>query len=70
MDVARDVIELFSVKDPDRARLLAGKLDRLNAERQEEERRILLASKSGSRAILRCARLTASWWMARAGIAA
>jgi single-stranded-DNA-specific exonuclease len=41
MDVARDVIELFSVKDHDRARLLAGKLDRLNAERQEEERRIL-----------------------------
>ena len=41
MDVARDVIELFSVRDPDRARLLAGKLDRLNAERQEEERRIL-----------------------------
>jgi single-stranded-DNA-specific exonuclease len=43
MDVAQDVIELFSVKDTDRARLLAGKLDRLNAERQEEERRILLA---------------------------
>ncbi len=43
MDVARDVIELFSVKDPDRARLLAGKLDRLNSERQEEERRILLS---------------------------
>ena len=43
MDIARDVIELFSVKDPDRARLLAGKLDRLNAERQEEERRILRA---------------------------
>ncbi len=43
MDVARDVIELFSVKDSDRARLLAGKLDRLNAERQEEERRILRA---------------------------
>ncbi len=41
MDVARDVIELFSVKDADRARLLAGKLDRLNAERQEEERCIL-----------------------------
>jgi single-stranded-DNA-specific exonuclease len=41
MDIARDVIELFSVKDADRARLLAGKLDRLNAERQEEERRIL-----------------------------
>jgi single-stranded-DNA-specific exonuclease len=41
MDIARDVIELFSVKDSDRARLLAGKLDRLNVERQEEERRIL-----------------------------
>ena len=43
MDVARDVIELFSVKEIDRARLLAGKLDRLNAERQEEESRILQA---------------------------
>jgi single-stranded-DNA-specific exonuclease len=43
MDVARDVIELFSVKDADRARLLAAKLDRLNSERQEEERRILLS---------------------------
>ena len=43
MDVARDVIELFSVKDTERARLLAGKLDRLNAERQEEERRIVKA---------------------------
>ena len=41
MDVARDVIELFSVKDPARARELAAKLDRLNAERQEEERRIV-----------------------------
>src|SRR6202034_861967 len=43
MDIARDVIELFIVKDADRARLLARKLDRLNAERQEEERRILRA---------------------------
>ena len=43
MDVARDVIELFSVKDPVRARDLAAKLDRLNADRQEEERRILRA---------------------------
>ena len=43
MDVARDVIELFSVKDPSRARELAGKLDQLNSERQEEERRILRA---------------------------
>ena len=43
MDVARDVIELFSVKDPVRARELAAKLDYLNSDRQEEERRILRA---------------------------
>jgi len=43
MDVARDVIELFSVRDPARARELAAKLDQLNTERQEEERRILNA---------------------------
>jgi single-stranded-DNA-specific exonuclease len=43
MDVARDVIELFSVKDAARARELAAKLDHLNTERQEEERRILRA---------------------------
>jgi len=43
MDVARDVIELFSVKDAPRARELAAKLDQLNSERQEEERRILRA---------------------------
>lgn len=41
MDVARDVIELFSVKDPVRAKEIAERLDQLNAERQEEERRIL-----------------------------
>ena len=41
MDVARDVIELFSVKDPARAKEIANRLDLLNAERQEEERRIL-----------------------------
>jgi single-stranded-DNA-specific exonuclease len=41
MDVARDVIELFSVKDATRARELAAKLDKLNTDRQEEERRIL-----------------------------
>ena len=41
MDVARDVIELFSVKDAERAREIANRLDLLNAERQEEERRIL-----------------------------
>ncbi len=43
MDIARDVIELFSVKDPERARQLAAKLNQLNTERQEEERRILQA---------------------------
>jgi single-stranded-DNA-specific exonuclease len=43
MDIAADVIELFSVKDAARARQLAAKLDKLNAERQEEERRILQA---------------------------
>ena len=41
MDVARDVVELFSVKDIEGARQIAGRLDQLNAERQEEERRIL-----------------------------
>ncbi|HEY1800632.1 MAG TPA: single-stranded-DNA-specific exonuclease RecJ [Terriglobales bacterium] len=41
MDVARDVIELFSVKDPLRAVEIANRLDELNSERQEEERRIL-----------------------------
>lgn len=41
MDIARDVIELFSVKDTARARELAAKLDALNTARQEEERRIL-----------------------------
>jgi single-stranded-DNA-specific exonuclease len=43
MDVARDVIELFSTKDPARARELAAKLDHLNSDRQEEERKILRA---------------------------
>jgi len=46
MDVARDVIELFSVKDPARAQEIAAKLDQLNGERQEEERKILDAIKS------------------------
>jgi len=43
MDVARDVIELFSVKDAVRAREIANKLDQLNSDRQAEERRILEA---------------------------
>jgi single-stranded-DNA-specific exonuclease len=41
MDVAREVIELFSVKDAGRAQEIASKLDQLNSDRQAEERRIL-----------------------------
>jgi single-stranded-DNA-specific exonuclease len=41
MDVARDVVDLFNEKDSERARKIAGWLDQLNAERQEEERRIM-----------------------------
>jgi single-stranded-DNA-specific exonuclease len=41
MDVARDVVDLFSVKDIEGARHIAARLDRLNAERQDEERRIM-----------------------------
>ncbi len=37
MDVASDVIELFSTRDPQRAVELAGKLERLNRERREVE---------------------------------
>jgi single-stranded-DNA-specific exonuclease len=43
MDVARDVIELFTTKDGERAKDLAAKLHKLNAERQAEELRILAA---------------------------
>jgi single-stranded-DNA-specific exonuclease len=41
MDVARDVVDLFSVKDLERAREIAGRLDKLNSERQDEERSIM-----------------------------
>jgi single-stranded-DNA-specific exonuclease len=41
MDVARDVVDLFNEKDMGRARKIAGRLDQLNADRQEEERRIM-----------------------------
>jgi len=41
MDVARDVVDLFNEKDMERARKIAGRLDHLNAARQEEERRIM-----------------------------
>lgn len=43
MDIAKDVIELFSVKDVACAREIAQRLDKLNSERQEEERRIVAA---------------------------
>ena len=41
MDIARDVIDLFSTKDGARAKEIADRLDKLNSERQEEERRIV-----------------------------
>jgi single-stranded-DNA-specific exonuclease len=41
MDVARDVIELFTCKDQQRCREIAEKLNLLNTERQNEEARIL-----------------------------
>ena len=41
MDVARDVIELFTVRDAVRAGEIAERLNQLNAERQQEEARIL-----------------------------
>lgn len=41
MDIARDVVDLFNERDMERARKIAGRLDQLNAGRQEEERRIM-----------------------------
>ena len=41
MDVARDVVDLFSVKEPSRAQEIAARLNQLNSDRQDEERRIL-----------------------------
>ncbi|HET7872974.1 MAG TPA: single-stranded-DNA-specific exonuclease RecJ [Terriglobales bacterium] len=41
MDVARDVIELFTCKDQERCREIARKLDQLNQDRQAEEARIV-----------------------------
>lgn len=41
MDVARDVIELFTCKDQERCRKIAEKLNLLNTERQNEEARIV-----------------------------
>ena len=41
MDVARSVIDLFSTKDAAQAREIAARLDQLNYERQEAERKVL-----------------------------
>lgn len=41
MDIARDVIDLFSTKDAAAAHEIANRLDKLNSDRQDEERRIL-----------------------------
>ena len=41
MDVAQDVVELFTVKDVARAKEIALRLNQLNADRQDEEKRIL-----------------------------
>ena len=41
MEIARDVVELFSVRDAARARELAAHLNQLNADRQSEEQRIV-----------------------------
>jgi single-stranded-DNA-specific exonuclease len=43
MDVARDVVELFSTRDTARAQELALRLHQLNSDRQEEEKRIMEA---------------------------
>src|SRR5262249_40387551 len=43
MDIASDVIELFTTKDSARAKDIAAKLHKLNAERQAEGQRILAA---------------------------
>lgn len=41
MDIARDVIELFTCRDPGRCKEIAEKLNQLNLERQAEEQRIV-----------------------------
>jgi len=41
MDVASDVVELFTTRDPQRARELAERLDRLNGERRQAEAAVL-----------------------------
>lgn len=46
MDVARDVIDLFSTRDSQEAQRIAEKLDQLNAARQKEEREIIESIKA------------------------
>jgi single-stranded-DNA-specific exonuclease len=41
MDVASDVVELFTTRDPERARTLAQKLDQLNSDRRDAEKAVL-----------------------------
>jgi single-stranded-DNA-specific exonuclease len=43
MDIASDVVELFTTRDPAQARLLAEKLDRLNTDRRATEQAALTA---------------------------
>ena len=43
MDVARSVIELFGTKDATQARDIAGRLDQLNSDRQDAERKVVAA---------------------------
>ncbi len=43
MDVARDVIDLFSARDLAHAREIAARLNQLNLDRQQEEQRIITA---------------------------
>ncbi|HUQ49249.1 MAG TPA: single-stranded-DNA-specific exonuclease RecJ [Terriglobales bacterium] len=55
MDIAADVVELFTTRDESRQRELAAKLNLLNADRQAEEARIIAAinSRLDSEAALR-----------------
>jgi single-stranded-DNA-specific exonuclease len=59
MDVASDVVELFTTRDPARAAELAAKLERLNRERRETEAKALAAieARLGSDAELAADRL-------------
>ena len=47
MDLAKDVIDLFTVKDIERAREIALRLHQLNGDRQQEEARIVQAIEDG-----------------------